>query len=207
MAPDPVLHERIYAGFKDDLREGRLPPGHHIDLQAISERYRASVTPVREVVCRLMGEGLAEFQRHGGFHVATLSANEIRDLYVLNSTIVLRAIQTCTDADLDEAMGAICYPRPGATPLEVASCSASIFSTLVGSANNSAFLKLVENINDRLGFVRIAECHLLRDVHRELLMLNHGPNGQLRRTLNRRITNYHRRRIHIVERIADERIM
>ena len=202
MAPDPILHERIYGGLKAALRSGRLYPGQHIDLTAISEEYRASVTPVREAVCRLVGEGLADFQRHGGFRVAPLRAEDLRGLYLFNAMILAHAIQLASDVSLDRALGSFWLPRNGADDGEVAAAAAILFSAIGEAAGSNIFQRTLDNNSDRLGLARIAELQVLRDVHGELLMMNHGPTGQLKKTLSRRVAQYHRRRSVAVEDIA-----
>src|ERR1700761_6333320 len=105
MAPDPALHDQIYAALKLDLRSGMLLPGQHIDLQQFSERHRASVTPVREAVCRLIGEGLVQFQRYGGFRLIPLEEDELREAYYLNAMMIAAAIRLATDQALRKAVG------------------------------------------------------------------------------------------------------
>jgi hypothetical protein len=202
MAPDPVLHERIYAALKLDLREGRLLPGQHIDLQGISDHHRASITPVREAVCRLVGERLVESQRHGGFRVVHLGADTLRELYMLNLAMVLHAVRISTDENIDRAIGTFWYPATSADPSEIAAAAASLFASLGGASGLAEFQIAVEGINDRLASARIMEVQALRDLRRELLMINHGPNGDIRRTIARRISTYHRRRIAVVGKIA-----
>lgn len=201
MAPDPVLHERIYTGLKADLLCGRYTPGEHIDLQAISDSHRASVTPVREVVCRLVGEGLATFQRHGGFRFAELDVEELCSLYALNSTLLIGAIRQSANEALDEAVGSIVFPGSDAHTEEIVISTAAVFAVLASAGGNGNFLRCVENISDRLSFARRIESVLLKDVRSELLMLNHGPVGHLKRTLGRRITMYHRRRMAVADEI------
>jgi DNA-binding GntR family transcriptional regulator len=195
MAPDPILHEQIYAALKSDIRDARLIPGQHIDLQAISDRHHASVTPVREAVCRLIGEGVAEFQRYGGFRIAPLGAAELADLYALNTIIICAAIRGATDAALDQAVGTVALPGESGRPIDLARAVASLFASLAIASGNRQIVKAVEGSNDRLAAARILEAEVLKDARREYLMLTHGPSGQLRKTLTGRVTQYHRRRL------------
>ena len=55
MAPDRHLHENIYVSLKSLLLSHRYRPGEPIDLKALADQFGASVTPVRDGLCRLVG--------------------------------------------------------------------------------------------------------------------------------------------------------
>jgi len=202
MAPDPVLHERIYAALKAEIRSGHLRPASHIDLQQISSRYRASVTPVREVVWRLIGERLAEARQNGGYRTPVLHANHLRDLYALNALILDRGIRSCTDSELDGAIATVDPPAASADAKALATFAAALFESIGCATGNGEILRAIDNLNDRLAAARIAESLVLPNFRREMLTLSQRPEGPLKIMLARRIARYHRRRSPLCEAIA-----
>lgn len=62
---------------------GELGPGTRLAPALLAREWGISVTPLREAVHRLAGEGLIEESRHRGSHVSMVSAEDARDLYEL----------------------------------------------------------------------------------------------------------------------------
>lgn len=93
MARDHLTSHRVYAALKADLYEGRIAWGR-LNLSDLASRYMTSVTPVREALMRLAGEGLVEMPVCGGFMTEALTyaaARELLDVQlVLMSAVVAR---------------------------------------------------------------------------------------------------------------------
>ncbi|WP_176484676.1 GntR family transcriptional regulator [Sphingomonas spermidinifaciens] len=86
--------ERSYATLKQLLREGRYPPGVRLEASRIAEELGVSMTPVRDVLHRLVGERLVEASAGEGFHVPRLREAALRDLYEWHSALILMALRT-----------------------------------------------------------------------------------------------------------------
>ena len=54
------LSQRIYRELRRDLAGGEFGPGTRLGEERLAERYRASRTPVREALARLLSDGLIE---------------------------------------------------------------------------------------------------------------------------------------------------
>lgn len=54
------LSQRIYREMRRDLAAGEFGPGTKLGEERLAERYRASRTPVREALARLIADGLIE---------------------------------------------------------------------------------------------------------------------------------------------------
>lgn len=54
------LSQRIYREMRRDLAAGEFDPGTKLGEERLAERYRASRTPVREALARLISDGLIE---------------------------------------------------------------------------------------------------------------------------------------------------
>jgi DNA-binding GntR family transcriptional regulator len=81
------LADRVAAWLRDAIITGRLRSGENLRLVALAERLGVSTTPVREALLFLQKEGLVVGEARRGFSVASLSREDIRDLFVLHAFI------------------------------------------------------------------------------------------------------------------------
>lgn len=85
---------------------GKLRPGTFIRLDETAAELGVSVTPVREALLKLRGEGMVQLEPHRGHVVLPLTRQDIQDIFWLQETIArqLAAAATAhiTDAQIDE---------------------------------------------------------------------------------------------------------
>jgi len=85
---------------------GTLRPGTFIRLDETAAELGVSVTPVREALLKLRGEGMVQLEPHRGHVVLPLTRQDIEDIFWLQATIAkeLAAAATdhITDAEIDE---------------------------------------------------------------------------------------------------------
>ncbi len=85
---------------------GRLRPGTFIRLDETAAELGVSVTPVREALLKLRGEGMVQLEPHRGHVVLPLTRQDIEDIFWLQATIAreLAAAATdhITDVEIDE---------------------------------------------------------------------------------------------------------
>jgi len=94
-------------GVLDELRrailDGGVPPGTPIPLAEVAEIFGVSQIPVREALKTLVGEGLISHRRNGGYTVALLTAQELREMYIVRETLesasLTAAVHNATDTD------------------------------------------------------------------------------------------------------------
>lgn len=72
-----------YARIRADILFGHLAPGERLRLDAASGRYGASIGTVRELLSRLVSEGLVVAEGQRGFEVAPVSPAEFREIAAL----------------------------------------------------------------------------------------------------------------------------
>src|SRR5690348_429235 len=88
------------------IMSGTLRPGTFIRLDETAAKLGVSVTPVREALLKLRGEGMVQLEPHRGHVVLPLSRQDIDDIFWLQATIAkeLAAAATVniTDAQIDE---------------------------------------------------------------------------------------------------------
>ena len=101
----PHLSDEAAAYVRELIMSGQLTPGTFVRPDAIAEALGSSVTPVREALVMLRGEGFLEQAPHRGFRVGPLSGDDIRDLFVsqalLAGELAARAVVRCSDAEID----------------------------------------------------------------------------------------------------------
>jgi DNA-binding GntR family transcriptional regulator len=76
---------RAYESIRQLILDGRLGPGDRIIEEEMREICGTSRTPVREALRRLSSEGLIVFVPHQGAQVATISGEELEDVYRLRA--------------------------------------------------------------------------------------------------------------------------
>jgi DNA-binding GntR family transcriptional regulator len=85
---------------------GALRPGTFIRLDETAAELGVSVTPVREALLKLRGEGMVQLEPHRGHVVLPLTPQDIDDIFWLQATIARElaeaATANATDADIDE---------------------------------------------------------------------------------------------------------
>jgi DNA-binding GntR family transcriptional regulator len=85
---------------------GALRPGTFIRLDETAAKLGVSVTPVREALLKLRGEGMVQLEPHRGHVVLPLTRQDINDIFWLQATIAnelaATATQHITDAEIDE---------------------------------------------------------------------------------------------------------
>lgn len=102
----PHLSDEAAAYVRELIISGQLRPGTFIRPDGIAEDLGSSVTPVREALVMLRGEGFLEQAPRRGFRVAPLSGDDIRDLFaaqaLLAGELAARAIDRCSDEQITQ---------------------------------------------------------------------------------------------------------
>ena len=112
------LAEDVYEAVRADILFGRRLPGSRIQLRDLADEHAVSLSVVREAVTRLASEGLVDATPQRGFHVRSLSLEDLRDLTWVRiqvETLALR--ESITNGDVDwEADLVSAHHRLTATP-------------------------------------------------------------------------------------------
>ncbi len=74
--------QSIYDDLKKRILTLELEPGAALDEASLSEHYRISRTPLREVLRGLAGEGCVEIVNNRGAYVSAMSHKVLRDFFV-----------------------------------------------------------------------------------------------------------------------------
>ncbi len=195
MAADHQTSERVYSALKRDMLGGRMQSGR-LQITILEERYRASATPVREALLRLVGEGLVVMPPAGGFAIWQPGVKEVVDLHELTMRLCYCATTWDGRQSLEAADENMAVDIP--TRIE------HLFSFLARRTGNKVLTAIMASLNDRLHRARLVEPLILTGLEHEYASLaglaQHGNPAALRRA----ILTYHRRRIRRAADIVDK---
>jgi DNA-binding GntR family transcriptional regulator len=100
------LSDEVAARLRTDIMTGTLRPGTYIRLDETAAALGVSITPVREALRTLRGEGMVQLEPHRGHVVVPLTRGDIDDIFWLQATIAKElaatAAERITDAEIDE---------------------------------------------------------------------------------------------------------
>jgi DNA-binding GntR family transcriptional regulator len=96
------LRQEIAVALRAALVTGEMRPGVLYSAPTLAEKFEVSVTPVREAMLDLTGEGLVQPVRNKGFRVTELTERDLDDITYLRQLIEVPAIADVA-AGMDEA--------------------------------------------------------------------------------------------------------
>ncbi len=100
------LSDEVAGHLRTAIMSGTLRPGMFIRLDETAAQLGVSITPVREALLKLSGEGMVQLEPHRGHIVVPLSRKDIEDIFWLQATIARELVRTTaaniTDAEIDE---------------------------------------------------------------------------------------------------------
>lgn len=101
-----TVASRIYQNIKDQIIEGRYPPGMRITEQNVAAEFNSSRTPVREALRVLAADGFLVFTPNSGTVVREWVPGQVRELFDLRSLIESEiaglAAQKISSKDIDK---------------------------------------------------------------------------------------------------------
>ncbi|MCV7302016.1 GntR family transcriptional regulator [Mycobacterium barrassiae] len=100
------LSDEVAARLRADIMTGVLRPGSFIRLDETAAALGVSITPVREALRTLRGEGMVTLEPHRGHVVVPLTRDDIDDIFWLQATIAKElaatAAERITEPEIDE---------------------------------------------------------------------------------------------------------
>lgn len=83
----PQLGDEAAARLRELIMDGAVRPGERLRLERLAAEFGISVTPVREALKTLRGEGFVVLEPRRGFVVAPLSKQDVQDLFWVQAGI------------------------------------------------------------------------------------------------------------------------
>ena len=91
------LSEEVAAHLRAAIMSGTLRPGTFIRLDETAAQLGVSITPVREALLTLRGEGMVELEPHRGHVVVPLDRQDVEDIFWLQATIARELVTSACD--------------------------------------------------------------------------------------------------------------
>jgi DNA-binding GntR family transcriptional regulator len=91
------LSDEVAGHLRTAIVSGALRPGTFIRLDETAAELGVSITPVREALLKLRGEGMVQLEPHRGHVVLPLTRQDIEDIFWLQATIARELAGTVTD--------------------------------------------------------------------------------------------------------------
>ena len=101
----PQLSEEGAAHPRHAIMTAEIRPGEFVRMDDMASRLGVSVTPVREALLTLRGEGMVNLAPHRGYIVADLSRVDVEDLFWLQCEIAVRLALRTAAAITPEQIG------------------------------------------------------------------------------------------------------
>jgi DNA-binding GntR family transcriptional regulator len=96
--------ELIAAQLRSAIVYGVLAPGTQLGESELAARFAVSRGPLREAMQRLVQEGLLRGERHRGLFVISLSASDVREIYIARLAVERSACQLIMAGNRGEAV-------------------------------------------------------------------------------------------------------
>src|SRR5690349_6250608 len=91
--PSEAIGEGVYRRIRQDIIFGRLAPSQKLKLDALRDRYGASVSTLREILNRLCSEGFVVAEGQRGFEVEPVTAAGFREVAGMRLLLECHALE------------------------------------------------------------------------------------------------------------------
>ncbi len=152
--------QRAYEALRGMAMRFELKPGERLNEVELARGLAMSRAPLREAMNRLVTEGLLTFVPNQGFSCRRLSAAEIAALYEVRAELeaagALAAAKRATRGELDalDLFWKQSEAKQDATLEEMVARDEEFHLRLAALSGNPERVRLLENINARIHFVR-----------------------------------------------------
>jgi DNA-binding GntR family transcriptional regulator len=150
-----TVSELTYSVLRQAILSGVLEPGKLLRQDALADALGVSRLPIRSALLQLESDGLIELKPHRGATVASLTAEQIHDIYeariVLESYALGRAIETMTPerlATLESLAAALDAQETGEAFLEA---RLEFYRVLYGASENVIITSAIERLRSDVG--------------------------------------------------------
>jgi DNA-binding GntR family transcriptional regulator len=99
-----TVRERAARELRDRILTGALPAGSRLDLDAITEEFATSRTPVREALLELSFEGLVRVAPRSGITVIGVSSRDVLDSFTILGVLTGQAAAWAADRVTSEEL-------------------------------------------------------------------------------------------------------
>lgn len=155
--------ERVLSTLRQRLVGKDFRPGDRLDPAMLARQLAASVTPVREALHVLTGEGLVETRSSGGFNMPFLDEAGLQDRYEWSRQLLSLAIHAWprrrkgTRPSLERSHASLMVER-----------TEQLFMAIGRRSHNSEHVRLMVLLNARMHRIRLAEAEVMEGLDTEM---------------------------------------
>lgn len=182
MTRDHDPFTRALTSLRERVCQNAYGAGQPIVIVEEARRLNVSVTPVREALSCLSGEGFVERAASGGYFAPRLDAGIIRDRYRFQLTCLSAALVRVAPAGIDRGVSPVISVR-------------TLFDQIVSRSGSLALNDAYGRISALLSMFAGAERVLFADIREEAGELYDRHNSSDRHGLAETLERYHARRI------------
>jgi DNA-binding GntR family transcriptional regulator len=154
--------DRIYEQLKQLAVNYKFRPGEPLNEVDLAASFGVSRTPLREVLNRLVAEGLLDFVPRKGFSCKPLDTKRVFDLYEVRCGLEMMSAKLATERASDDEIEALVQFWKTATekfctltPVDCARCDETFHERLAELSQNSELLHMLKNVNARAHYLRL----------------------------------------------------
>lgn len=198
-----TLHSEIADAIREMIVSGELEPGDRIPEKDLCERFGISRTPLREALKVLATEGMLVLLPQRGARVATLTDEELSELFPIIASLEGLACELACVQITDEEMAHIeqlhadmlrSYQQQD--KLEYARLNREIHLALFDAARNQSLVTFYRNLEQRIRNIRHTVRQLPNDwrlavqEHEEIMVcLRARESARLAQTMRQHVMN------------------
>jgi len=146
----------IYKELRRSIIVGHRQPGERLDLDALTESYGTSVTPVRDALQMLSQEGLVSIKPRSGYFVTHITLKQLRDMLELREILEVASIERAVVRITEEQLEQLEHVHAGYTGEDDESYDRYMdenrcFHYLIAQASgNQELAEMLGHLHDRL---------------------------------------------------------
>lgn len=161
--------DRITADLRRMAAAFRFKPDERLKEGEIAHTLGVSRTPLREALNRLVAEGYFVFKPGQGFFCRSLTPEKILELYEVRSALELACLSLAVGRAGEEDVEALDRYlteseqeiADGAETIRILDLDEGFHLRLCGLSGNDEFVRLLENVNGRIRYVRLIDLKLM----------------------------------------------
>ncbi|WP_408587052.1 GntR family transcriptional regulator [Novosphingobium sp.] len=176
---------RIYDSLRHLIVNHGFRPGDRLDATYLAEKLASSVTPVRDALNMLTGEGLVETRKAGGFFLPSLDEPALQDMYMWEAQILRLALKTGHLEPVE-----VPAMRPKAS---YADRLDAVMLGIAATSHNVEHARALRRLGARLHAVRTLEMDVIDGAWGDLAHLEYAREIADATALRKLLQHYHHR--------------
>ncbi|SDG17815.1 GntR family transcriptional regulator [Pelagibacterium luteolum] len=142
----------IYDAMRDAIIRGEIEEGEPLRQDTIAQMFNVSRIPVREAMQRLEAQGLVVSERYKGVVVASLSYDQITEIFqfraLVEPTVIEMAVPLMSDESLETAQQFCDAFAAETDPIRWGDLNRDFHNSLYRDSDKAFFLSMIDKTND-----------------------------------------------------------